>query len=444
MLLARMHPDPRQIYGTSFECTCGRTHVITPEAVIFSEDAISHMPERCARITDGRQCVVIDDARTREVAGDDVAAVMADAGWAVRRLMLEDPGPGKDPICDDTTHERLLPDVRGVSLVLSVGSGVINDLGKWLANDLVVPFVTFATAASMNGYTSANVAPKIAGVKSLVRARPPAVAFSRPRIIAAAPHEMTVSGLGDVLAKSVSSADWYLNHFLFGDYYCERSVGLVAEIEPLYVNEPEAIRDGQEDAIAAMFDALMLTGVAMTMAGTSAPASGGEHLISHALDMFSSVDGHPHDFHGRQVGVGTVLTAELYRRVLEVESPDLVDRSISVERERWGSLADAVDEKFAGKQDRLRLARARLREGDTWDRLRSQLGPLLRAPEEIHGCLEAAGGATKAEHIKCDGERLHAAFVHGCEIRSRFTILDLAYLLGLMPTAAREIIERWA
>jgi len=436
--------DPRQIYGASFACECGRHHTITPEAVVFADDAIERLPSVCARVVAGRSAVVIFDARTREIAGASVAAGLERAGFAVDRLLLEDPGAGEDPVCDDRTHDALLPRVRGVDLVVPVGSGVINDLGKWLAHDVQVPFVTFATAASMNGYTSANVAPTIAGVKSLVRAQPPVVALSTPAVIAGAPHRMTVSGLGDVLAKSVSSTDWRMNHRLFGDYWCARSVGLVAGLEPLYLDHPEGIRDGEPGAIAAMFDALMLTGVAMTMVGSSAPASGGEHLISHSLDMMSSVDHVPHDFHGRQVGIGTILTAALYERALAIESPTWHRPPSAVDRGLWGPLADEVAEQYAQKADRLGQARAMLEQGDAWDRLRAELSDMVRAPATIHGCLKAAGGAVTAAEILCDRERLHTAFVHAHEIRSRFTILDLAWLLGLMPTAARELIEQWA
>jgi glycerol-1-phosphate dehydrogenase [NAD(P)+] len=400
-----MTGDPRDIYGTRFDCTCGRTHEIVPKAVVFADDAIDRIPDRCAGLTAGRQCAVIDDIRTREVAGDEVAQAMSGAGWSVRRLMLEDPAPGEDPVCDDLTHERLLPQVAGVDLVIPVGSGVISDVGKWLAHDSGVPLVTFATAASMNGYTAANVAPKIAGVKSLVRAAAPVLAFSRPKVITGAPHEMTVSGLGDVLAKPVSSADWYMNHFLFDDYFCERSVGLVTDIEPLYLDHPDRIRERDESAIMAMLDALMLTGVAMTMVGTSAPASGSEHLVSHSLDMLSSAG---------------------------------IDRTL------WGELADEVAAKYADKQPRMELARKKLVEKDTWDRLRERLSGIVCPPERLNSCLAAAGGAVKAEQIKCDAERLHTVLVHAFEIRSRFTVLDLAYLLGLLPDAAREIVEQWA
>lgn len=439
-----MSGDPREIYGTEFQCECGESHTITPKAVVFEDEAIAAMPEACAELSTGRSCVIIDDDRTRAVAGEAVAEAMAGGGWTVRRLRLEDPAPGKDPVCDDHTHARLLPEVAGADLVLPVGSGVINDLGKWLAHDSGAAYASFATAASMNGYTSANVAPKIAGVKSLVRAQPPALVFSRPKVIAEAPARMTASGLGDVLAKSVSSVDWFLNHSLFGDYYCARSVRLVADLEPLYLEHGDKIAARDEGAIAAMYDALMLTGVAMTMAGTSAPASGGEHLISHSLDMLSAIDGRPHDLHGRQVGVGTILCAELYRRVLAVESPAFAEPPTSVDRELWGPLADEVASKFAQKRERLHEAREALAKGDRWDRLREKLAAMTRPPEKLHACLSAAGAAVKVEDIGTDLERLVTVFEHGHEIRSRYTILDLAQLVGLMPSAAREIAEQWA
>src|SRR5690606_38897655 len=125
MMPAVMPDGSRDIYGTRFECSCGRTHDIQPEAVVYADDAIARMPAACAELGAGRTCVVIDDVRTRAVAGDEVARAMTQAGWLVRRLLLDDPAPGQDPVCDDHTHARLLPQVEGAALVLPVGSGVI-------------------------------------------------------------------------------------------------------------------------------------------------------------------------------------------------------------------------------------------------------------------------------------------------------------------------------
>jgi glycerol-1-phosphate dehydrogenase [NAD(P)+] len=182
----------------------------------------------------------------------------------------------------------------------------------------------------------------------------------------------------------------------------------------------------------------------MTLAETSAPASGGEHLISHSLDMMAALDGCGHDLHGRQVGVASVLSAELWRRVLEVESPQLVDPPAGVDESFWGPLADVVAGHYAEKAARLAQAKEPIARGDTWDRLRRELSPMPWPPERLRDCLVAAGAACMAGDIRCDRPRLVSAFLHAHEIRSRFTVLDLAYLLGVLPRAASEIVAAWA
>ena len=445
-----------QLFGKTFACSCGRTHRITPEEFIYSDSALELLPEVCARHASTRSAVVLMDTRTRQVAGTSTVAALGRAGWKVTEVLVEDRDDGQSPVCDDVTKAKLSPCVGEDDLVLSVGSGVINDLAKWLAFDAGAPFVAFATAASMNGYASANIAANMHGVKTLLNGRAPLAVLTSPGILRDAPYELTAAGLGDLVSKSVSSADWYVNHLLFGDYYCSSAVELIAKIEPLYLEHPDDLRARKGEVIEALFEALMLTGVAMTMAQTSSPASGGEHLISHALDMISSLDGLGHDLHGRQVGVATILTCELYRRVLELESPRFGEFQSEIDLQFWGRLSGVVAEQYTPKVERVGTVREMLAQSNNWDRLRESIAPMVRPPEQIRNCLASAGGACKAADIagnclssegSISGEqarmRLLNAFCHAHEIRSRFTILDLAHLTGIMPTAGREIIAQW-
>ena len=496
-------PGGSDLFGATFACTCGRTHTIEPREVHYGDDALERLPEICARAagTAGRapttataappagpaghplpsrargsegaprRVVVLEDVRTREVAGREAARVLAAARWQVRETIVPDPpGPHGDkpaprhardrasqpasrsgttlpvssPVCDDVTKAALEGEIEGAALVVAVGSGVINDLGKWLAFDAGIPYVSFATAVSMTGYASANVAPTVAGVKTLVRARPPAAVVASPRILCEAPYELTASGLGDALAKIVSSTDWYLNHRLFGDFYCQRAVGLIGDSEPLYMDQPERLVSRNPAAVGALFETMLLVGVSMTMAGTSSPASGGEHLVSHALDMMSSVDAVAHDLHGRQVGVGTVLAAAVYERVLALESPRFADPGDDVDGRFWGPLAGEVAEHYAEKRRRLGEAVAALSAPGAWNELRGRLASMVRPPSAVRECLCRGGAAQGAADIRCDRDRLLAAFRHAHEIRSRFTVLDLARLCGVLPGAYEEIVDRWA
>ena len=108
----------------------------------------------------------------------------------------------------------------------------------------------------------------------LFHAAPPKAVITTPDILLNAPDELSTAGLGDVLAKPVSSADWRLNHFLFEDYFCQFSIDLLKDLEPVYLNNPDKIRNRDPDGFKALFMALFYSSIAMTITGTSSPASG--------------------------------------------------------------------------------------------------------------------------------------------------------------------------
>ena len=368
------------------------------------------------------------------------------AGIDVARVIVPDRRDA-GPMCDDVTVQSLAEQLRGVKpgLVAAVGSGVINDLSKWAAFQLGIPYMVVATAASMNGYSSANVAPTIGGVKVLFEARPPVAVIAEPRIIEQAPYEMTAAGFGDTIAKHQSDADWVMNHFLVGEYHCKFCAGIVADLEPLYLDRPEDIRHRRHEAVKGLFEALFWTGMAMTLVGTSVPASGGEHLFSHTLDMMAELRGESHDLHGRQVGLGTLLSAALYQRVLAIDSPILRSLPPSVDGRFWSvpSVAAAVAEQYESKKQRLEPIRQKIAQRDAWDRLRTKLAAEVKSPETIHTWLERAGAAVSMADIGCSRERIKSAILHMHEIRQRFTIVDLAWLAGVLPGQTDDLIDQW-
>jgi glycerol-1-phosphate dehydrogenase [NAD(P)+] len=441
-----MNPaEANALYGTTFDCVCGRTHSIEPHRVLYAPEADRRLPEILAEAVDGRRVGLVMDRRTRMIAGDEAGQAFEAAGWDAWVTIVPDPRCcGGTPSCDDQTFATLQKSVPELDALVAVGSGVLNDLAKWLACERGIPYACLATAASMNGYASANVAPTVEGVKTLVHARAPYAVAADPHVIANAPARLTASGLGDILAKSVSSADWKLNQLLFGDYFCERAVALIAELEPLYMDNPAAVKSGESGAIEALFQGLLLTGVAMTMAESSAPASGAEHLVSHTLDMMDSLDGAGHDLHGRQVGVGTILAAALYEEVLAVERPEPVLPPAAVDDAFWGRLTPEVERHYAEKRGRLATAADLIQKPQTWDRVRTELATILRPAARIRDCLREAGAAHRAEEIGCSPERLARALQRASQMRSRFTVLDLAMMLDILPGRAGEFVQTWA
>ncbi len=436
-----------RLLGTSFACECGRTHQVPVRRFLYEAGAVDLLPEiiRDDVPTLGR-VVVVADVRTWDIGGPQVQAVLQRAGFTVMRVIVPD-GHDRGPVCDDVTVGWLLEQLRKErpEFVVAVGSGVINDLSKWASFQSGLPYVVMATAASMNGYSSANVAPTIAGVKVLIEARAPVAVLAEPAVIEGAPAAMTAAGFGDTIAKHQSNADWMMNHVLVDEYYCRFCAGIVTGLEPLYLDHPEDIRDGKPEAIRGLFEALFGTGMAMTLVGTSAPASGGEHLLSHTLDMMAYVRGEDHDLHGRQVGIGTLLSAALYQRVLTLENPPGGALPSSIDKRFWSvpSVVAAVTEQYRSKQARLESIRQKLARRDTWDRLRAKVAAEVKTPETIRTWLQRAGAAVSMADIGCSRERIKAAILHMHQIRRRFTIVDLAWLAGVLPGRADDLIDEW-
>lgn len=434
--------NPKELLDTTFDCDCGRSHSVPVRELIYAEDALARLPDVLGSFADGRRVVLVADERTWDIAGRRAKEILERAGWSGGHIIVPDSSRGS-PVCDDTTHEWLNSRLPAVDIALAIGCGVMNDLTKWLAFERDLPYVVVATAATMNGFTAANVAPAIKGVKTIIPARAPLAVLAIPSVIVNAPFELTAAGLGDIIAKPVSTADWILNHIFCDEYFCRYCSEMLNALEPYYFDRPEDIRNRKPAAVEALFNALLYSGIAMTIVGTSAPASGGEHLLSHTLDMMSSVDGVAHDLHGRQVGLGTLLAAAVYERVLQISIPDCHPFSADIDRAFWGPLADNVRQQYRQKTPMLRAMCEKLTDGKTWPAFLAACRDHVRSPSRIKNCLATAGAAHTFAGIGCSRQRLLSAVLHMHEIRKRPTIIDLAWILGILPGAAEEIINQW-
>jgi glycerol-1-phosphate dehydrogenase [NAD(P)+] len=345
--------NPEKLLDTTFDCECGRNHKVPIRSIFYADDALTRLPEVLDSIVQGSGIVLVADKRTWAIAGEDASKILEQTGWQVQHIIVPDTETG-GPVCDEPTHAWLNDRMPPADIALAVGSGVINDLTKWSAFDKNIPYAVFATAATMNGYTAANVAPTIKGVKSLIRARAPLAVFAIPSIIVDAPFELTASGLGDTIAKPVSTADWIFNNKFCDESFCRYCSQIINSLEPYYFEHPKDIINRKPAAIEALFNALLYSGIAMTIIGTSAPASGGEHLLSHTLDMMTSIDGVEHDLHGRQVGLGTIFASALYERIFEIDYPVCHPYPDDIDSKFWGPLAGSVREQYEQKTPTLR------------------------------------------------------------------------------------------
>lgn len=294
-------------------CACGKTHSFTAEVVV-GRGVIRRIPEFLEKFG-AKKVYLLSDCNTWKAAGERVSRVIGDAGVSLVSHCFED--------------KHLEPDEKSVGgavmhfqwdcdLVIAVGSGVINDIGKIVAAMAHLPYIIVGTAPSMDGYASATSSMTRDGLKISLSTKGADVIIGDTEILCKAPLKMMKAGLGDMVAKYVSICEWRIAHVVTGEYYCEQIAGLVRDALKQCVDRAEGLLRREEDAVQAVFEGLVISGVAMNYAGVSRPASGLEHYISHCLDMRFVEFGTPMDLHGIQCAIGTRIAISLYEKLKTV------------------------------------------------------------------------------------------------------------------------------
>jgi glycerol-1-phosphate dehydrogenase [NAD(P)+] len=371
----------------------------------------------------GRRLAVVSDATTRVVLGERVERALAALG-PVNPIVLA----GR-PHADADTAANLRCACASADALIAVGSGTINDLCKYAAALDGKPYAVFATAPSMNGYTSTNAAITIGGHKQSLATAAPAGVFIDLEVLAQAPARMIRAGLGDSLCRSTAQADWLLSHRLLGTPYRRAPFDLLAQDESLLLDEPEALLTGDPEAMRALARTLVLSGHGMSICGGSYPASQGEHLISHYIDMFAPA-GRASHFHGEQVAVATLTMARLQEDVLAGGPPQVNPGAVTRDtlQQLFGAATGAscwreFEPKCLSVAAAAKLSR---RIADVWGDTVRDLRAVMLPASRLAAVLARAGGPSAPTDIGVSPGFYTAAVRNARFLRNRYTFLDLA------------------
>lgn len=204
--------------------------------------------------------------------------------------------------------------------ILSIGTGSVNDVCRYAAARANKAFAIFATAPSMDGFAS-DSAPLIENnFKISYPCRQPSVVIADTDILAASPTELKAAGYGDILGKYVGIVDWKVSHYTTGEYYCENVVSIVKKAVADVVAMTDKVTACDPEAARAIMDSLILTGCAMQLAKCTRPASGSEHVVSHFWEIHKLEKGIWPDYHGKKVGIATLLVTRIYKKLLAYQS----------------------------------------------------------------------------------------------------------------------------
>jgi glycerol-1-phosphate dehydrogenase [NAD(P)+] len=436
-----------RVLGTVLPCTCGREHRVRTREVAIEYGVAYRIPEILPDVIPGRRVLLVADKNTLEAAGNQLASALAST-HSVELCRLPEDASGHIHASVELADELDGSFPARYDLIAAVGSGTVNDLAKELAHRRSIPYFVLATAASMNGYTSAIVALLDKGLKTTRATTPPVAVFADPQILVDAPHELTLAGLGDLVSKPFCGCDWKIASLVKGEYYCPMPNRLLSEPFENALDLFPRLAEDDPAAVTELFRLLLVSGISMSITGTSSPASGGEHLISHYWDMTRLRDGLPINLHGAQVGVGSLLMDELYREISDRDfssadfepNPSLESASEEIGR-IFGSLADAVWPQWNTKLDERSAADLEcIVEHQVV--IKEEIQATLDTGRKVRRALIESGAPTSAEQLRVSASESDAAIRHGRKIRTRFTVLDVAAELGILGSFADRVRDR--
>ena len=207
-----------------------------------------------------------------------------------------------------------------VDAVLAVGTGSIHDPCRMACANGKKPLALFATAPSMDGFASYN-APIVDGnFKITYEAKCPEVIIADTKILAAAPTELKSAGFGDMISKYIALIDWQVSHLITGEHYCSRVAALTRTATDRLMEMADKVTLCDEEAAGAVFESLLMTGIAMAFTRTSRPGSGTEHIMAHYWECLELLEGKIPNYHGEDVGVTTLIMLKYYNELIQKES----------------------------------------------------------------------------------------------------------------------------
>ena len=419
-------------------CKCGKQHAFRSE-VIVKEGAVQELPRLLEQYA-AKKVFLLADKNTYAAAGERVTAVIGKSVQLVSCIFSED---ALEPD-EHSVGRAIMYYEADCDLVIGVGSGVINDIGKIVANVAGKPYIIVGTAPSMDGYASATSSMTRDGLKISLNSKCADVIIGDLDILCQAPARMMASVLGDMLAKYVSICEWRIANLITGEYYCEDIARLVREALKRCVDNAPGLLKRDKAAVKAVFEGLVIGGVAMAYAGVSRPASGVEHYFSHVWDMRGVEFGTQVDFHGIQCAMATYHAIKLYE-VVKTCTPDYGKAEAYVNafdqaaweqtlRQFLGKGAEAMIalEKKEGKYRKdthpARFAVIRKHWSDIVNIIREELPP----SEEIAGLLHSLGISTDLTTLGVDTACARTTFQATKDIRDKYVLSRLAWDLGIL------------
>jgi glycerol-1-phosphate dehydrogenase [NAD(P)+] len=274
-----------------------------PREVIVGHGVIDRIGQISRRLGFTESALIIAGSKTLSIAGSRVKELLENKeDMAVETFIVEN-ATVRDVEAVEESIQKLKPQI-----VFAVGGGTKIDVAKCSSANQGVPFISVPTTASHDGIASPLSSIKGSEKPYSVMAQAPLAIVADTKIIMRAPWRFAVSGCEDVIAKFTAVKDWKLAHEDTNEYYGGYAASLALMSAKHVMQNVKLMRAKSEEGLRILLEALISCGVSMSIAGSSRPCSGSEHLFSHALDLIRP----NHCMHGERCGVGTIMMTYLH------------------------------------------------------------------------------------------------------------------------------------
>ncbi len=391
--------------------------------LIIGESSLRHdLDDLITAALPFKNFAVVDDVNTEAAFGSRIHSSLKDR-FSSSHITLHD-----GVHADSEAVNYIRNKSKKCDAIIAVGSGTISDLCKYASHLDRKPYIVFPTAASMNGYLSANASITAGGHKTTLPAHLPKAIFCDFGVIASAPIRLSKSGLGDSLARPTAQADWLLSHLLLNTKYDKRPFELLEGIEAELFDNAGGIAKNDPQTIITLIKTLLLSGAGMTIAGGSYPASQGEHMIAHTYNMLKStrnkvkLKGEFQALHGEEIALTSLYMAQLQEKLLNGK-PQFHTRQFD-KNYMAGLFGDTLAEEFEQEFDK-KTSLINNAPPTKWDEIREQISKIMIPTRQIENILKKSESLMNIESIGWNEKDFTTACAAARFTRDRFTFLDI-------------------
>lgn len=402
------------------DCPCGMEHTCPIKGVSIGKNAVYDL-EKYAK--EYKNILVVADENTYNVGGKIISCEILKEKIE-NKVIFKSEGflvPNEEAI--EKIKEKVS---EKTDLILGIGSGVVNDLCKYVSFLKKLPYFIVATATSMDGYASDGAALIIKNMKVTYKSHVPDVIIGDVDFLKNAPIEMIKSGYGDILGKFSCLNDWKLSKLVNNEYFCDYVYNLTYDTVQKTVPLAKKLLERDENALKTLMEALVVVGIAMSYVGYSRPASGSEHHLSHFFEITGIIDNELYFCHGTDVAYSMLAVQKLREEILKKDVPEKKE----FDEKNWEENIKRVYKKASQgiielqKKVGLIYGDRYLTYKENWDKIKEILSE-VPSSEKTEEYLNEIGLPVKDFYEMYKKEKISDAILYAKALKDRYTVLWL-------------------